>query len=99
MPVFSRLPEESIGRAVAEAAPRLPRRRHRARVAVDVTDLSSGAISNYFARRVQHRHEEPFPWRPWLKWLVVADVHQQLLLSQMARRAPGAASPEIPDPQ
>jgi Transposase DDE domain/Transposase domain (DUF772) len=83
-----RLPEESIGRALAEAARRFPRRRRRARVAVDATGLSSGAISNYFVRRMHHHSEKALPWRHWLKWLVVADLDEQLLLSQKARRGP-----------
>jgi len=85
---LGRLPEESIGRALAEAARRFPRRRRRARVAVDATGLSSGAISNYFVRRMHHHRKKPLPWRHWLKSLVVADVDEQLLLSQSARQAP-----------
>jgi hypothetical protein len=49
-----RLPEEAIGRALAEVARRYPRRRRRARVAVDATGLSSGAISNFFVRRTRN---------------------------------------------
>jgi hypothetical protein len=67
-----RLPEEAIGRALAEVARRYPRRRRRARVAVDATGLSSGAISNFnfFVPRVHHHTKKPLPWRHWLKWLV-----------------------------
>jgi hypothetical protein len=83
-----RLPEEAIGRALAEAARRFPRRRRRAHVAVDATGLSSGAISNFFVRRMHHHTKKPLPWRHWLKWLVVADLDHQLLLAQAARRGP-----------
>ncbi len=83
-----RLPEESIGRALAEAARRFPRRRRRARVAIDGTGLSSGAVSTFFVRRMHHHGQKPLPWRHWLKWLVVADLDEQLLLSQTARRGP-----------
>jgi hypothetical protein len=83
-----RLLEESIGRALAEAARRFPRRRRRARVAVDATGLSSGAISNYFVRRMHHHTKKPLAWRHWLKWLIVVDLDEQLLLSQKARRGP-----------
>lgn len=57
-----RLPEESIGRALAEAARRFPRRRRRARVAIDGTGLSSGAVSTFFVRRMHHHGKKPLPW-------------------------------------
>ena len=39
--------------------------------------------------RRMHRHgQKPLPWRHWLKWVVVADLDQQFLLSQSARRGP-----------
>jgi hypothetical protein len=28
------------------------------------------------------------PWRHWLKWLVVGDLHRQLLLAQKAHAGP-----------
>ncbi len=85
---LSRLPEQAIGRALAEAARRFPRRRRRARVAIDATGLSGGAISTFFVRRMHHHRRKPLPWRHWLKWLVVADLDEQLLLAQAARRGP-----------
>ena len=39
-------------------------------------------------RRLHHHGQKPLPWRHWLKWVVVADLDQQFLLSQMARRGP-----------
>jgi hypothetical protein len=35
-----------------------------------------------------HHGQKPLPWRHWLKWVVVADLDQQFLLSQSARRGP-----------
>jgi hypothetical protein len=32
--------------------------------------------------------QKPLPWRHWLKWLVVVDLDQQFILSQLARRGP-----------
>ncbi len=52
-----RLPEESIGRALAEAARRFPRRRRRARVAVEAVGLSNEALSNFLMGR-RHRHRK-----------------------------------------
>ena len=85
---LSRLPEEAIGRALAEAARRFPRRRRRVRAAIDGTGLSGGAISTFFVRRMHHHRKKPLPWRHWLKWLVVADLDRQLLLAQAAGRGP-----------
>src|ERR1700751_2837287 len=39
-------------------------------------------------RRMHHHGQKPLPWRHWLKWVVVADLDQQFLLSQIARRGP-----------
>jgi hypothetical protein len=67
---------------------RLPRSRRRARVAVDATGLSPGAVSTFFVRRMHHHTKKPLPWRHWLKWVVVVDVDRQIVLSQLARRGP-----------
>jgi hypothetical protein len=32
--------------------------------------------------------QKPLPWRHWLVWVVVADLGQRLVLSQIARRGP-----------
>jgi hypothetical protein len=37
---------------------------------------------------MHHHGQKPLPWRHWLKWVVVADLDQQFLLSQTARRGP-----------
>jgi hypothetical protein len=62
--------------------------RRKARVAVDATGLAQGAVSTFFVRRLHHHGQKPLPWRHWLKWVVVADLDQQILLAQIARRGP-----------
>jgi len=87
-----RLEGQTIERAVGETVRRMRGGQHpcrpRARVAVDATGLAQGAVSTYFVRRLHHHGPKPLPWRHWLKWLVVADLDQQFLLSQSARRGP-----------
>jgi DDE family transposase/transposase-like protein DUF772 len=89
---LKRLDDETIDRAVGETVCRLRgsrrRGRRRVRVAVDATGLAQGAVSTFFVRRLHHHGQKPLPWRHWLKWVVVADLDQQFLLSQTARRGP-----------
>ena len=89
---LQRLDDQTIDRAVGETVRRLRgslrQRRKRARVAVDATGLAQGAVSTFFVRRMHHHGQKPLPWRHWLKWVVVADLDQQFLLSQAARRGP-----------
>ena len=89
---IERLEGQTIDGAVGETVRRLRGRRRkgrrRARVAVDATGLAQGAISTFFVRRLHPHGQKPLPWRHWLKWVVVADLDQQFLLSQMARRGP-----------
>jgi hypothetical protein len=89
---LKRLDDQTIDRAVGETVRRLRgsqrRGRRRARVAVDATGLAQGAVSTFFVRRMHHHGQKPLPWRHWLKWVVVADLDQQFLLSQTARRGP-----------
>jgi hypothetical protein len=89
---LKRLDDTTIDRAVDETVRRLRgvrrRGRRRARVAVDATGLAQGAVSTFFVRRLHHHGQKPLPWRHWLKWVVVADLDQQFLLSQTARRGP-----------
>src|SRR5580658_3774636 len=89
---LQRLDDVTIDRAVGETMRRL-RGEHRkgrpkARVAVDATGLAQGAVSTFFVRRMHHHGQKPLPWRHWLKWVVVADLDQQFLLAQIARRGP-----------
>jgi len=87
-----RLDDQTIDRAVGETVRRLRAGRskgcRRARVAVDATGLAQGAVSTFFVRRMHHHGQKPLPWRHWLKWVMVADLDQQFLLSQTARRGP-----------
>jgi len=89
---LQRLEGQTLDRAVGETVRRMRGGRggggRRARVAVDATGLAPGAVSTYFVRRQHHHRPQPLPWRHWLKWIVVADLDQQLLLSQSARRGP-----------
>jgi transposase-like protein DUF772 len=89
---LQRLDDQTIDRAVDETVRRLrgtqKKRRRRARVGVDATGLAQGAVSTFFVRRMHHHEQKPLPWRHWLKWMVVADLDQQFLLSQKGRRGP-----------
>lgn len=89
---LQRLDDPVIDRAVGEAVRRMrgARRKGRrpARVAVDATGLAQGAVSTFFVRRMHHRGQKRLHWRHWLKWVVVVDLDQQFLLSQIARRGP-----------
>jgi hypothetical protein len=85
-----RLDEAAITRAlnqVVHGVP-LPGPRRHAQVAVDATGLSPGAISTFFVRRMYHHSQQPMPWRHWRKWLVVVDLHRQLVLAQKAHAGP-----------
>lgn len=60
-------------------------------VAVDATGLAPGSISTFFVKRAHHRKgstDGNLPWRYWLKWVVVVDVQQRLLLGQIAKQGP-----------
>ena len=89
---LQRLDDQTIDHAVDETVRWLrgtqKKRRRRARVGVDATGLAQGAVSTFFVRRMHHHGQKPLPWRHWLKWVVVADLDQQFLLSQIARRGP-----------
>jgi Transposase DDE domain/Transposase domain (DUF772) len=89
---LQRLDEQTIDRAVGETVRRLRgargKGRRRARVGVDATGLAQGAVSTFFVRRLHHHGQKPLPGRHWLKWVAVADLDQQFLLSQRARRGP-----------
>jgi hypothetical protein len=98
---LKRLEENQIDQALGEAARRLGavrrRRRQRARVAVDATGLAPGAISTFFVHRTDHHTQQPLPWRHWLKWLLVADLDQQSILAQGARRGPWNDCAHLPE--
>ena len=88
---FLRRPDEAaIARALNEVVHRmaLPGPRLGAQVAVDGSGPSPGAISTCFVRRLYHHNQQPMPWRHWLKWLLVVDLHRQLVLAQKAHAGP-----------
>jgi len=89
---LQRLEDQTIDRAVGETVRRLRRGKRRGRkriaVGVDATGLAQGAVSTFFVRRMHHHGQKPLPWRHWLKWLVVVDLDEQFILSQLARRGP-----------
>src|SRR6202008_1776836 len=89
---LQRLDDVTIDQAVGETVRQLRgahrKGRRRVRVAVDATGLAQGAVSTFFVRRMHHHGQKPLPWRHWLKWVVVADLDQQFLLAQIARRGP-----------
>jgi hypothetical protein len=55
---------------------------------MDATGLAQGAVSTFFVRRTHHHGQKPLPSGQWLKWVVVVDLDQQFVLSQLARRGP-----------
>lgn len=91
-----RLPEEALQAALDEVARRVPRTRARARVAIDATGLTHRAISTYYHRQIQP-HAKTKSLSAWLKWLVVVDLDQRLLLAQAAHRAPTNDCARLPD--
>src|SRR5271170_5370948 len=90
--LLQRLDDLTIDRAVGETVRRLrgtrKKGRRRAREAVAATGLAQGAVRTFFVRRMHHHGQKPLPWKHWLKWVVVADLDQQFLLSEIARRGP-----------
>jgi hypothetical protein len=88
-----RLDERVIEQALAEVVRRLQSRRsapsnEKSTVAVDATGLAPGAISTFFIRRREHHGGTPTPYRYWLKWLLVVDIHRRLILAQKAHHGP-----------
>src|SRR5207245_9787620 len=57
--------------------------------ALPISGLSDTSVSTFFHRRLEQHAHGPRPRRPWLKWLIVVDVRQQILLAQRARQGPG----------
>ena len=76
---------------------RLRRRRRRpVSAAIDGTGLSDTSVSTFFHRRLEQHAHGTRPRRPWLKWLIVVDVQQQILLAQRARQGPGCDARSLP---
>ena len=58
--------------------------------------LSHTSVSTFFLRRLEQHAHGAQPRRPWLKWLIVVDVQQQILLAQRARQGPGCDARALP---
>jgi len=80
--------DQAVGETVRRLRGALRKGRRRARVGVDAAGLAQGASAPSLCDRLHHHGQKPLPWRHWLKWVVVADLDQQFLLSQTARRGP-----------
>ncbi len=95
---LKRLDDDLIDRGLGETVRRLRRGRTHVRVsaAIDGTGLSPQAVSTYFLRRIEQHHGGKLRYRHDLKWLVVADVKQQILLAQRARQEPWCDTRALP---
>ena len=92
-----RLEDDTVDRGLSETVRRLRRRRRRAvSVAVDGTGLSHNSISAFFIRRMEQHAERSPRHRHWLKWVIVVDVQQQILLAQRAHQGPGSDVRALP---
>src|SRR6267378_6834172 len=92
-----RLEDDAVDRGLQETVRRLRRRRSRPiAAAIDGTGLSDTSVSTFFHRRLEQHAHGPRPRRPWLKWLIVVDVRQQILLAQRARQGPGCDARALP---
>jgi hypothetical protein len=95
---LKRLDDDLIDRGLGETVRRLRRGRTHVRVsaAIDGTGLSPQAVSTYFLRRIEQHNGGKPRYRHYLKWLVVADVKQQILLAQRARQGPWCDTRALP---
>src|ERR1700676_1415138 len=95
---LKRLEGARIDRGRGETVRRLRRGRAQVRVcaAMDGTGLSPQTVSTYFIRRIEQQNGGKPRYRHYLKWLVVVDVKQQLLLAQQARQGPWVDTRALP---
>src|SRR5258708_8244120 len=92
-----RLDDVTVERGLGETVRRLRRRRRRAvSVAIDGTGLSYNSVSTFFIRRLEQHADRSARHRHWLKWGVVVDVQQQILLAQRAHQGPGSDVRSLP---
>ncbi len=68
----------------------------RVSAAVAGTGLSPQAVSTYFLRRSEQQNGGKPRYRHYLKWLVVVDVKQQVVLAQQARQGPWVDTRALP---
>jgi hypothetical protein len=95
---LKRLDDDTIDRGLTETVRQLRRGRRSARVTagVDGTGLSQNAVSTFFIRRMEQHSGGMTRHRYWLKWLIVADLKQQILLAQRARQGPWCDTRALP---
>ena len=95
---LKRLDDDTIDRGLTETVRQLRRGRRSARVTagVDGTGLSQNAVSTFFIRRMEQHSRGMTRHRYWLKWLIVADLKQQILLAQRARQGPWCDTRALP---
>lgn len=93
-----RLPDDAIENVLGESVRRLRlgRRPGPVSAAVDGTGLAPQAVSTYFLRRVEEHSGGKLRYKHYLKWLVIADVRQQILLAQRARQGPWIDTRALP---
>src|SRR5271170_1053881 len=86
-----RLDDDTLERGWSETVRRLRGRRRRpVSAAIDGTGLSYNSVSTFFVRRLEQHAEHSSRHRRWLKWVIVVDVQQQILLAQRAHQGPGS---------
>src|SRR5216684_1297326 len=95
---LKRLEDDTVERGLGETVRRLRRGKTHVRVsaAIDGTGLSPQAVSTYFIRRIEQQNGGKPRYRHYLKWLVVVDVKQQVVLAQQARQGPWVDTRALP---
>ena len=95
---LKRLDDDTIDRGLEETVRQLRRGQHSGRVtaAIDGTGLSQNAVSTFFIRRIEQHSRGMTRHRHWLKWLIVVELRQQILLAQWARQGPWCDSRALP---
>ena len=95
---LKRLEDDTLERGLGETVRRLRRGKTHGRVSatVDGTGLSPQAVSTYFLRRSEQQNGGKPRYRHYLKWLVVVDVKQQVVLAQQARQGPWVDTRALP---
>lgn len=92
-----RLEDDTVERGLSETVRRLRGRRRRpVSAAIDGTGLSYNSVSTFFVRRMEQHAEHSSRHRHWLKWVIVVDVQQQILLAQRAHQGPGSDVRALP---
>src|SRR6267143_5081873 len=95
---LKRLEDDTLERGLGETVRRLRGGKTHGRVSatVDGTGLSPQAVRTYFIRRSEQQNGGKPRYRHDLKWLVVVDVKQQVVLAQQARQGPWVDTRALP---